>query len=766
MTPDPSSTWMIVRDGWDAEREARQAALFTQGNGYVASRGAWELPAPGRGTPGTFAAGIYADRPGEVRELVRMPEWTRFRVRFRPRDGEECWLGESEPASVRRSLNLRAGLLSTDAAFDLPGGGRIVLASRRFISLASEHRLAQTLRIAVDGAGGGSFEIEGGWEDPEPQNGFLHLDPTVSGHSEGDGWLSTQTRDGRYVVGCAARLVVEPDRADAAGAVVGEPSEGARRRVAFTLEKGRTATVRLFATIFTSRDEVEDPRAAALRELEAFVRCGQLDEFNRHARAWIRFWDDADVEIEGHPELERAVRFSACQLRSAANPSDPGVSIGAKGLCDGYRGHVFWDTEIFMLPFFTATAPEIARTLLTYRYVTLDDARRRAESEGLRGARFPWESTDRGLEACPERVGARIRPETVVRIFDGREQVHVVADVAFATASYFGQTGDESFMKAAGVEILLETARFWASRVQALEGRDLFAIKQVIGPDEGHQGVDNDVYTNVMARWNLLAAAGSAAWLARTDLSRWRELRARLRIDWEEIAEWRRIARGIIQQEPDESGLIEQFDGYFSMPDIPDYEAWLASTTPEQRRREWIPYGTSLLKQPDLVMLFVLFPEMYPRSVRERNLEFYEPRTTHRSSLGLAVHAIARFDLGSPERGLEFLERAAAVDLKDGMGNTALGIHTAAAGGVWLGLIRGMAGVRLSADGIELRPSIPDSVRALRFGLRFRGNRLRFEVRGDGVVIRREPGGPAPVRIRWRNRDLVLDDAHPEVVGS
>ena len=756
------ASWELAQDAWEPDREAYFAAVMSQGNGYMAARGAWELAAGDEGSPGAFVAGVYADRPGEVRELVRAPDWTRLRLTLKTPDGRSIPV-DSQGASVdqfRRRLSLRSGLLVSHAVFPLDAGARLTVVTQRFVSLASEHRVALTARISAERISG-TLVAEAGWGPVPDQGGCTHLHPVRTGASAGDAWLLTQTRTGEYVLAFAGRLLGEHGRALEAGRPVGG-GPGARSRIEIPLDPGDAVTLRWLGTVYTSRDETDDPLADALRDLDAFARDGQSMEFSRHARQWVNFWGDADVVVDGDSGLQRAVRFAAYHLRCSANPHDPRVSIGAKGLCDGYRGHVFWDTEIFMLPFFTATRPEIARSLLTYRHATLPGARRRAAGEGLRGARYPWESTDRGDEACPETAGARIGPGEMARISDGKEQIHVTADVAFAVARYVAATGDETFFADYGVEILLETARFWASRVQPLEGRDLYEVKQVVGPDEGHQGVNNNLYTNAMAAWNLREAARAAERLSRLDLRRWRELRGRLGLDGDEIASWRRVADRIVLQQPDEGGVIDQFDGYREMPDIPDYEAWIRSTTPEERRRQWIPYGTQLLKQPDVVMVFALFPEMYTDDVKRANLDYYEPRTTHRSSLGMAIHGIVNCDVGRVERGLEFIRRAAAVDLQDGMGNARLGVHTAAAGGIWFGLVRGIAGVRFVEGGFRVAPRLPKAVCALRFQLRYRSVRVCFEIDRDGIRVRREGPATEPVSIGFEDGCVILDAATPE----
>ena len=314
-----------------------------------------------------------------------------------------------------------------------------------------------------------------------------------------------------------------------------------------------------------------DPGAAARQTLNHVQSAGWPIALFAHEAAWAERWRCSDIEVEGDEDAQRALRFAVYHLNSAANPSDERVSIGARALTgDAYLGHVFWDTEIFLLPFYTMTWPEAARALLMYRYHTLDGARSKAERMAWRGALYAWESADTGEEVTPtQALGLDGRP---VPIRCGEQEQHISADISFAVWQYWQATADDDFLREAGAEILLEIARFWASRAQ-LEADGRRHIRGVIGPDEYHEGVDDNAYTNIMARWNIRRAFEIAALLRERWPDHWVPLAARLALGEAELDQWRETADSLATGFDTASGIYEQFAGFFSLP-------WQISTSP------------------------------------------------------------------------------------------------------------------------------------------------------------------------------------------
>lgn len=442
---------------------------------------------------------------------------------------------------------------------------------------------------------------------------------------------------------------------------------------------------------------------------------------------------------------------------SAANPEDDRVSIGARGLTgDAYAGHVFWDTEIFLLPFYTLTWPEAARALLMYRYHTLPAAREKAAARGYRGAFYPWESAD-GHEATPPYIRGKNR--AAILIANAAQEQHISADIAYAVWQYWQATGDDAFFLEAGAEIILETARFWASRAEpGMDGR--FHIRQVIGPDEYHDGVDDNAYTNGLAQWNLECALATAQWLRDRWPERWPELRDRLDLVQEEEQLWHRVAEGLDIAWDTDTGLIEQFAGFFDLEHIdvpPPAERRVAMDVLVGAERI---QGSQVAKQADALMLLALLPDRFPRAVQAANFSYYAPRCAHGSSLSPAIHALVAARLGEMDAAESYFRDTAAIDLDDTMGNASEGVHMAALGGLWQTVVFGFAGVSLRPFGLELAPHLPPAWRLLRFRLQWRGRQVRVQLDGEAreATTTLERGEPMVIRVG--------PEAHPLAPGE
>jgi kojibiose phosphorylase len=395
------------------------------------------------------------------------------------------------------------------------------------------------------------------------------------------------------------------------------------------------------------------------------------------------------------------------------------VSIGARAQTGlAYSGHVFWDTEIYMLPFFALTWPEAARTLLMYRHRTLPAARAKAARYGARGAFYAWESADTGEDVTPASVVGPGGVTIPIRL--AQQEQHISADVAFGAWNYWRITGDDTFLLEAGAEIIIETARFWASRAEpGSDGKR--HIRGVIGPDEYHENVDDDAYTNGMARWNLRTARAVVHDMSMRWPEPWAELRAKLAFEDAELDEWSVIARDLYIGLDPRTGLIEQFRGYFLLKDLP-ISSSVSRIVPVDvllGLDRVLPFP--IIKQPDVLMLIYLLWDDFTPEVREANFRYYEPRCAHGSSLSPCVHALLAARLGDMALAEQYFRQASEIDLSDNMGNAAGGIHIAALGGLWQAAVFGFAGLHLSDDGPQLNPKLPPAWRGLSFRIRWRG---------------------------------------------
>jgi trehalose/maltose hydrolase-like predicted phosphorylase len=655
--------WTVAVDGLDPELERVHEALLTLADGRIGTNGSPAWSHP-LATPRVLAAGVY-DGEGPATELLAAP----------------CWqvLASALPdgARLRRRLDLRSGLLRQTLV-----AAEGEAAALRFSSLARPGTVA--LRAAGPPAvvsGGGSLRAAQGTsaEQGRTDEATFMLVPASSGG-----------------VAATASEVVTDGRVERLGAYVS---------AAETVPDAETAVAAL-----------ADARRAGFEVL-----------LGEHRAAWAQRWEDADVVVSGDQELQLAVRFALFHLMTAVASSGE-AAVGARGLAGpGYRGHVFWDTDVFVLPFLAATHPPAARAILEYRIRRLPAAMHAAGALGLAGARFAWESARDGVDVTPP--SARDASGRIIRIRTGESEEHVVADVAWAASCYLDWTGDEEFAAGPGLRLLVETARYWASRVRFdREGRA--HLYGVIGPDEYHEPVDDNAYTNVMARWNLRRAAEAAArygGVADGERERWLD-----------------TAAALVDGYDESNGLYEEFAGFYGLE--PLVVADLAPRRPiaadlllgHERVR-----GAQVVKQADVLMLHHLVPDEVKPGSLEANLAFYEPRTAHGSSLSPAIHASLFARAGRLGRAVQMLRIAGAIDLEDLTGTTASGLHLATMGGLWQALAFGFAGLRPRGETLVVDPRLPDGWDELELRVRFRGARGRVRIRHEGVTVEGDHG------LRW-----------------
>ena len=452
---------------------------------------------------------------------------------------------------------------------------------------------------------------------------------------------------------------------------------------------------------------------AAVDALTAADRTGFDRLLADHRAAWARRWDAVDVQVRGDPEAQLALRFALFQLWCAIKERDE-LALGARGLSgSGYSGHVFWDADVFMLPAVVAMDHAAGAAMIRYRLRRLDAARARARAAGLRGARFPWESAASGEDVTPGsgRVGGRRIP-----ILTGRLEEHITADVAWAAAHYASWTGLD--VPAVG-PLLAETARYWASRCRLDAGGDAH-IDGVIGPDEYHERVDDNAFTNVMARWNLRAGADAAdrAGLPPAETRRWRELAARLVNGYDPATR-----------------RYEQFAGFFGLEPLLINDVAAPPVAVDLLLGRDRVARSQLIKQPDVLMLHHLVPDQAEPGSLGPNLDYYDPRTAHGSSLSPAITASLLARAGLPDEALAMLRMALALDLEDLTGMTSAGLHMANLGGLWQAVVAGLAGVRVRAGVMTVDPRLPGAWDGLQLRFRCLGRKVRLDIAHDRTEI-------------------------------
>ncbi|MGH2543626.1 MAG: HAD-IA family hydrolase, partial [Ardenticatenaceae bacterium] len=614
-----ADNWRVSEDKWRPADQHHRETVFTTGNGLMASRGVFEEGHIGE-RRATFMHGVYDDVPIVFTELANLPDWMALDIRL---DGERFRLDEGELLDYRRTLDLRSGLLTRTIRWEARTGTRTQLRFERFMSYSNRHLLGIRVQItpenwAVPGLRperreGGSPPLGGAPAPIEvraslfghPENsGVAHWHTVAQGERDGTIWLHSRTRTSSIDLALASCVQCEDGTAILdMWDVPGQPVQ----RLRADASQGKPITIMKLVALADSR-HADDPRAAALDMLAAALPLS-FDHHLKVSRAgWAERWATSDVEIDGDDEAQQAVRYNIFQILAAApQKTEDDASIGAKTLSGfGYRGHVFWDTELFMLPLLTFTQPDIACNLLMYRYRRLDAAREKARANGYDGAQFPWESAGAGREVTPTWVPHFADPTRLVRIWTGDSEIHITADIAYAVMQYWRATGDDPFMRDHGAEVVLSGAAFWGSRAEWNEEEQRYELTDVIGPDEYHDHVDNNTFTNAMARWHLQTAFELLEWLDRNAPEKSRILREKLDLGEERLAHWADVIDKMWLLEDPESGLMEQFEGYFGLSD-PD----LASFEPRSRSMQEIlgiegANEAQIIKQPDVMMLLFL----------------------------------------------------------------------------------------------------------------------------------------------------------------
>ena len=725
------SAWVLREEGYDPVRERSVESRFAVSNGFLGLRASIEQPTPAS-APRTYVAGFFdTSRKDQVGpRLISGPDWLRLHLLV---DGERVALDAGETLSHCRALHLCCGLLVRDWRQRLPSGKVVRLCTARFASLVNRAQAGHFALIEVDQPAQLALECQltGATED-------LLL---VQSDAELTSWRTAAT--GRRLAVASSHALHHagrswPDRG------VGDSKE---RRWEWQMRPRQQALHCQVIAVAREADGDGNPDRKA-RAASRWLRASNVPALlEKHARAWERRWAASDVVIEGDPAAQEAMRFALYHLIAAANPHDERVSIPARALTgDAYMGHVFWDTEIFLLPFYTFTWPEAARALLMYRYHTLPAARDKAVQFGCQGALYAWESAETGQEVTPT---FDIRGDGhVVPIRCGMEEHHISADIAYAVWQFWQATGDVRFLLQAGAEIILETARFWASRAMPEEdGR--YHIRGVIGPDEYHEGVDDNAYTNFMARWNLECGRQVAQLLQARWPQRWAQLRERLNISFDDLSFWHEVAAQLAIDPDPATGLLEQFTGFFQLEpvDLAVYEPRLAAMDALLGRER--TQRSQIIKQADVVMLLALHWDRFSSEVREANFRFYEERCDHGSSLSPAMHALVAARLGDVALAERYFHEAAAIDLHDAMGNAAGGVHIAALGGLWQVAVFGFGGMTVEPRGLAFDPRLPEGWTAMRFPIRWRHRLILVCIERDPLrlTVTLKLGRPFTVRI-------------------
>ncbi|MDY7102052.1 MAG: HAD-IA family hydrolase [Actinomycetota bacterium] len=757
----PVEEFRLVERAFNPDYVPQAETIFAVSNGYLGIRGTFDEGSPVY-QPGTLLNGFYETWPITYAEgaygfartgqtILNLPDGSIIKLYV---DDEPFDPATAEILEFERVLDMRAGMLERRIVFRTPDGRRFRIRSRRLVSFEHRHLATCTYEVtSLDGWASLAIasevvthhpEIETEGYDPRRsrsfERGVLQPKGTQQNGERVMMCLETDSSGLRMACGADHQLHGAPD------ATVNVDMGEDRARVLYRVDVARDQPVELVKYLAYHHAESRVPVDELLFRVDATLDRASTDGLDgvlADQRARLDdFWARADVRCEGARLLQQAVRFSIFQLLQASGRVE-GHGIPAKGLTgQGYEGHYFWDTEIYVMPFLTYTAPWIARSLLRHRYEMLDHARQRALEVGTRGALFPWRTI--GGEEASAYYAA------------GTAQYHINADIAYALTRYVRATGDDDFMVRYGAEILVETARMWSDLGFFSERRDgCFVINGVTGPDEYSTVVDNNAFTNLMARENLRSAINVLEWMEEDHPAEYRRVIDATALQPREVDRWRRAAELMYVPYDEELGVHLQDDEFLMR------ETWdFASTQPEQyplllHFHPLVIYRHQVIKQADVVLATFLLGHEFTDEQKSRIFEVYEPLTTGDSSLSACIHAIMAAEIGELRTAEEYFVDAASVDLADVARNVRDGVHVASAGGTWMSLVYGFAGLR-DADGgtVSFQPALPERFTRLSFPLRVRDRLIEVDVRRDEVRYLLREG--EDIVIRHDGSDVVL----------
>ena len=745
--------WVVAEDAFNAGHIAKCESIFAQGNGYMNLRNALEENYVGQ-RRGAFITGTFNKAlPDEVTELPNLPDVTELRLTV---NGERFSMETGTTENYCRKLDLRTGETERTLVWTSPAGARLALRLRRFVSLAREHLAAFCAEItALDDPA--DLVLESGIDSRVTNTGSQHCTEGEKRLVDGSILqLACRTCQSNIpvTIHCTHRFSASPAHS--------LPVMERRRfvqRFAFRLEAGATLRMDKLACYCTGRDltfaafgrmnGVEDEQLVLAEGLsvlrQARARCYE-ELLEESAARWTDYWSKNDVRVDSPDPMDQlGLRFALYHLNIMVKRDDPRVGIGAKGMTgEGYKGHSFWDTEMFLLPHYLLTDPPAARTLLEYRWRSLPGAFKKARENDWQGAMFPWESawlTDG--EVTPLFGAADVVTGQSIPILTGMLEHHITADVAWAVWLYYLATGDDDFMEKFGCDLLVNTACFWASRLEWKRDAGRFEICNVIGPDEYKEHVDNNAFTNYLAAENLRVASLVIGRMRRDWPAAWAALSARhdltaLAADFD----GKRQKMYLPAPRP-EDGLVPQNDQYLQLEQV-DLSRYKAQAGVSSIYEDYSPAQMNKLmvsKQADLVMLLRVMPDLFDPETRRKNFLFYESRTLHDSSLSHGQHCVLAAWMGLDEMALDLYRHAAAIDLGPNPSSSDEGIHSASMGNVWQCAVCGFAGLRWAGEQLVLENHLPASWKSLEFSLEWRGARLAVRLsHEEGIQVRRLGG--------------------------
>ena len=740
----PIDDWKIVQKGFLSEYLAQDETIFAIGNGYLGMRGNLDEGKP-KSQRGTFINGFYESWPihyGEKafgfaekgQSMVNVPDAKIIKIYV---DDEPLSLPVATLKKYERTLDMKEGALIRELEWETPTGKHVVIRSKRLVSMEYRHLALVEYEVEVLNASANIIlssklihhddlhDQNSEDEDPRKAGVFENSVFAIESHKNIEARIiyGYQTKNSGMTLSCGIDHTIETDN-EYTKKVTEDSYEG---KVLYTVyaEKGQKVKLTKFISYHTSRSaDPNDLSNRVERTLDQAVVMGFEKVMDSQREYMSRFWEASDLKIKDkHQRTQQVIRFNLFHICQAAARAE-GTGIGARGLTgSAYDGHYFWDSEIYVLPFLIYTEPRIARNLLRFRYTLLDKARERARQVNQKGALYPWRTIN-GEEASAFFAA-------------GTAQYHINADIIYAMKKYIDATGDEEFLFEYGIEMLIETARMWydlGCYVHSGEGE--FHIHGVTGPDEYTAIVNNNLYTNMMARENLNLAVKTIYQMQERCSERLSTILRETNLQPDEVENWRMAAENMYIPYNDKLQIHQQDDNFL------DREVWDFKNTPAEKYplllhyHPLVLYRHQVIKQADVVLASFLLGNQFTEEQKKRDFDYYNPLTTGDSSLSACIQGIMASEIGYHDLAREYFNYTVLMDFANVSGNVDDGAHIAAMGGTWLSVMYGFAGMRDYDGQISFNPHLAKEMEELQFSLNIRNNVLNVTITQEQTVYK------------------------------
>lgn len=748
------TSWIIEETSFHEKYTGKCESIFTQGNGYLGLRNSLEERYVDT-VRGMFITGTFNKASKEeATELPNVSDIVNMEIEL---NGERFSMTEDNLKEYSRTLNLYTGETCRNVLWEGKNGNVVQLSFHRFVSYKNVHVIGAYVEIKPVNCDVKATVVSG-INAQVTNHGAQHLTEFSKRAIEEKflqmGMVTTESavsiavstvhkvfQSGKYTEDAASKIIDDRRKIHA--------------EIQLVIPQGETARVEKISTVHSSRDleyvasgkepEGENVCRDGLNNLKEAEEKGYETLLEESKKVWEKIWKKQDIQIDSkEDDAQIAVRFALYHLQIMVRREDNRVGIGAKALSgEGYKGHSFWDTETFIFPYFQMAEPETARTLLEFRYKGLYGARKKAIENGYKGAMYPWEAAwVSDGEVTPYVIGVNVHTGEPMICLTGVIEQHITSDIIFALWQYYAATDDQDFMDRYGYEMTIETARFWNSRLEWIEENNRYEIRDVIGPDEYKEHVDNNAYTNYMAHENMRLAAQVIACIRDEKKDIYGKMQKLMQEEGTSLEQLEEELKDKMKKlylpQPDEkTGIIPQFDGYFDLKeiDLSVYKnASVVGTVFHDYSGEDVQ-GMQAGKQADIVELLYQMEDITTPDNKAKNYVYYEARTLHDSSLSKAIHSITACDLGMEKEAYDMFMSAALTDLGQEMKSSDAGIHSANMGGVWQDVVMGFGGIRIRDGHLRIAPNCPKQWEKFTYPLYWKGNELHITVCKDGVEV-------------------------------